>query len=147
MLFFILDYLLEKLTWQNFSKNPKNPILGLFWALFAQILTKMNFPEKKGLCQYLSTIVPKIQENTNESFLRKILNCWTNRQQWLYRTLLGTGFQLLKQLLAFLNLYQHTNNQLISLISSWNTANFRVLRSEWHKHLWPCPPQYFSINL
>ena len=32
----------------NFSKNPKNAILGPFWILFAQICAKINFPGKKG---------------------------------------------------------------------------------------------------
>ena len=44
------DYFPEKLT-TNFSKNEKRTIQGPFWALFAQIWTKMNFPGKKGFCQ------------------------------------------------------------------------------------------------
>ena len=34
-------------------------------------------------------------------------------------------------ILAFLNLYQHTKNQFIPLIPSWDTANFTVLWPEW----------------
>ena len=66
ILVFILDYFQLKLTWQNFSKSQKNSILGLFWALFAQIWAKMNFPGKKGSASFsifkLSTIVPKIRK-------------------------------------------------------------------------------------
>ena len=47
----------------EFFKKSKKPY---FWAIFAQIWTKMNFPEKKGLCRFLdiqlSTIVPKIRK-------------------------------------------------------------------------------------
>ena len=60
--------------------------------------------------------------------------CWTvgqtDRQQWLYRTLLRMEVELLKQLWAFLNLYQHTKNQFIPWISLWDTTNFRILWPE-----------------
>ena len=45
MLVFILDYFREKLM-PKFLYF-KNPISGTFWALFAQIWAKMNFPGKK----------------------------------------------------------------------------------------------------
>ena len=45
-----------------------------------------------------------------------------------------TSQKLLKKLLAFLNLYQQTKNQFMQLTTSWDTANFRVLRPEWHSH-------------
>ena len=48
ILVFIIDYFQEKLTWQIFLKNPKSPILSLFWALFAQIWAKNEFSWKKG---------------------------------------------------------------------------------------------------
>ena len=105
MLFFILDYFQEKLTWQNFPKNSENPILRPLWALFAQIFAQMNFPGKKRLCQFLniSIVIASLcqkSEEINEPFLRKMLNCWTSRQtdrqQRFYGTLLGTWFQLLK---------------------------------------------------
>ena len=32
----------------GFLQNPKNPILGPFWAIFVQIWGKMNFSGKKG---------------------------------------------------------------------------------------------------
>ena len=64
ILAFIIDYFQEKLTSQHFLKNPKNPILGTFWALLPKLGPKMNFPGKKGSVSFsileLPTIVPKI---------------------------------------------------------------------------------------
>ena len=37
----------------------------------------------------------------------------------------------LKKLLDFLNLHQHAKNQFLTSIHSWDTANFRVLWSNW----------------
>ena len=66
MLVFIIGYFQEKLTSQNFSKNPKNPILGPFGALLPKLGPKMNFPGKKGSVSFsifeLPTIVPKIRK-------------------------------------------------------------------------------------
>ena len=67
ILVFIIDYFQEKVTPQNFSKNPKNTILGPFWVLFPKLAPKMNFPGKKGSVRFsifeLPTIVPKITKN------------------------------------------------------------------------------------
>ena len=66
ILILIIDYFQEKLTPQNFSKNPKNPISGLFVALLPKLRPKMNFPGKKGSVSFsifeLSTIVLKIRK-------------------------------------------------------------------------------------
>ena len=100
ILVFIIDYFQEKLTWPNFSKNPKNPVLGSFWALLPKFGPKMNFPGKRALSVFqYSNYLPLCQksEKPNEPFLRKLLE-------------------------------GHTKNQFISLISLWDTANFRVLR-------------------
>ena len=43
----ILDYFQEK-RMRKIFKNPKNLISRAFWAIFAQIWAKMNFPGKKG---------------------------------------------------------------------------------------------------
>ena len=48
--------------------------------------------------------------------------------------------------MRFLNFYQHTKNQFIHIIPSWDKANFRVLRPNGHTHFWPRPLQYFLIN-
>ena len=100
ILVFIIDYFQEKLTWQNFSKNPKNTILGPFWDILPKFGPKMNFPGKKASVSFsifeLPTNVPKIRK-PNEPFLRKLLD-------------------------------EHTKSQFISLISLWDTGNFRVLR-------------------
>ena len=96
---FLLDYFQEKLTCQNFSKHPKSPILGPYWAFLAQIWTKMNFSAKRALSvfQYLNYL-PLCQKSQkpNEPFLRKLLD-------------------------------GHTKNQFIPLISLCDTVNFRVL--------------------
>ena len=47
-----------------------------------------------------------------------------------------SGTRFFPKLLAFLNLYQHEKNQLISSINSWDTADFRVSRP---KRLCPFP--------
>ena len=84
ILVFILDYFQEKLTWQNFSKNPKITILAPFWALFAQILTKNGFSWKKELYQFLNILIiyhcVKNQKKTHKSIFRKMLTCWTDKQ-------------------------------------------------------------------
>ena len=67
ILVFIIDYFQEKLTSQNFSKNPKNLI---FWAHSGSFCPnwgqKWFFLEKKGSVSFsifeLPTIVPKIRK-------------------------------------------------------------------------------------
>ena len=64
---FHYSYFQEKLTSQNFSKNPKNVVLlGPFWVFLSELGPKMNFPGKKGSASYsiskLPTIVPKNQK-------------------------------------------------------------------------------------
>ena len=54
-----------------------------FFALFAQVLAKMNFPGKKVLTVFKClNYIPLCQksEKTNESFLRKMLDSRTGRQ-------------------------------------------------------------------
>ena len=51
ILVFILDYFQKKLV-TKFFKYPKNPILGPFWATFAQIWAKTNFPGKSALSEF-----------------------------------------------------------------------------------------------
>ena len=67
---------------QNIQKNS---VLGPSLTLFAQIWTKMNFPGiKKALPVFkYSNYLPLCQksEKINESFLRKMPNCWTGRQK------------------------------------------------------------------
>ena len=57
---------------KNSSENAKNPILGLFWAIFAQIWGKMNFPGKKGSDNFeifqLSTMVKNLKKLTTHSW-------------------------------------------------------------------------------
>ena len=67
ILVFIIDYIREKLTWQNFSKNQKKP---LSWSHSGPSLPKfgpkMNFPGKKDSAGFSifesSTILPKIRK-------------------------------------------------------------------------------------
>ena len=68
VLVFILDYFQEKLTWQNFSKNPKI----LFWGHSGPVLPKLwqkwILLEKRALSvfkyfNYHCTIVPEIRKN------------------------------------------------------------------------------------
>ena len=61
--------------------------------------------------------------------------------------------KLSKQLLAFLNFYQHTKNQFIPLVPFTDTANFSVVRPDWPQpFLTKLTPIFFkqlliSINL
>ena len=102
MLVFILGYFQEKLAWPNFSKNPKNYILGPFWAFLPKFWQKWIFLEKRAVSVFkYFNYLPLCQksEKTNDPFPRKMLNCWTDRQTTvIYRTLRRTGVQLLKQL-------------------------------------------------
>ena len=63
ILLFTVDYAQEKLM-TKFFKTPKNPILGLFLAPFAQIWAKMNFTRKK-VCQIFkySNYLPSRQKS------------------------------------------------------------------------------------
>ena len=57
--------------------------MGLIRTLFAQIWAKKNFSGKKSLSVFkYSNYQPSCQksEKTNELFLRKMLNWWTDRQ-------------------------------------------------------------------
>ena len=49
-----------------------------------------------------------------------------------------SGTRFFPKLLAFLNLYQHEKNQLISSIHSWDTADFEVSK--------PKKPRQFPTN-
>ena len=64
ILVFIIDYFQQKLTSQNFSKNPKNP--GPILGSFPQFGAKNDFSWKKGSVSFsifeLPTIVPKIRK-------------------------------------------------------------------------------------
>ena len=40
-----------------FKKAKKKPILGPFWAIFAQILAKNGFSWKKELYQFLNILI------------------------------------------------------------------------------------------
>ena len=72
ILIFIIDYIREKLTWQNFSKNQKNPpILEPLWALFAQIWAKNEFfLEKRTLLVF--------QYSNHLPFCQKSEKFWTD---------------------------------------------------------------------
>ena len=84
-----------------------NPYFGVTWAFFAQIWTKMNFPEKKGSVKFLNILIIYHRAKNKKKlivFLRKMLN-WridgqtdrrTGRKPWFCRTLCRTGVQLLK---------------------------------------------------
>ena len=87
ILVFIKDCFQEKLTWQNFSKNPKNPILDPLWALLGPLCPNLDrkwiFLEKRALTvfqysNYLSLC--QKSEKPKESFLRKLLNGHTKNQ-------------------------------------------------------------------
>ena len=71
---------------------------------------------------YLSLCPAKINHKIFQIKGKNLLSSYF----WAY----FTTRKLLKKLLAFLNLYQHTTNQFIPITASWDTANFRVLRPE-----------------
>ena len=83
MLGFIIDYLQEKLTSQNFSKNLKNPILGLFRALLSKLGQRRIFLEKRALPVFQSSnYLPLCQksEKPKEPLLTKLLELHTKNQ-------------------------------------------------------------------
>ena len=45
--------------------------------------------------------------------------------------------KLFNQLLIFVNLYQHTENQAVSLIHSEEILDLKILQSEWLAAFWP----------
>ena len=100
ILVFIIDYFQEKLTSQKFSKSHKIHILGVFWALLPKLGQKWIFMEKRALSVFqYSNYLPLFPKSEKPN-------------EPFVRKLLE----------------RHTKNQLISLISLLDTANFRVLR-------------------
>ena len=102
ILAFIIDYFQEKLTSQNlFFKKFQNPYFGSILGPFTQIGAKNEFSwEKKALSVFqYSNYLPLCQKSEKPN------------EPFLRKLLEG-----------------HTKNQFISLISLWDTANFRVLR-------------------
>ena len=98
-LVFILNNFQGKLAWQNFSKNPKTPILGPFWDFVPKFGKKWIVLEKWALSVFqYSNYLPLCQKlgKPNEPFLRKLMD-------------------------------GHTKHQFIPLISLWDAAKFRVL--------------------
>ena len=91
----------------NDKMFQKNPILGPFWTLFAQIWAKMNFPKKGALlCQHLNTPIIYYHAKNLEKLMSyswekyrtegrtdRLTERWTDIQRWFYRTLLRTGLQ------------------------------------------------------
>ena len=75
----------RKTNMTKFFKKSKKTYFGAILSPFCSNFGKNEFSWKKGLCQFLNIsiiIVPLCQksEKTNEPFLRKMLNCWTDRQ-------------------------------------------------------------------
>ena len=93
----------RKTNMTKFFKKSKKLYLGAILGPFCPNFGKNESSWKKGLCQSLniSVIIVALyqkSEISNEPFLRKMLNCWTDRQQWFYLTFFRTGVQLSKQL-------------------------------------------------
>ena len=77
----------------KFFKKSKKTYFGPFWALFARIWAKMNFPGDKGsvcfqLISYSNYYIDiKNQKKTNDRFLKKYRTSGqTHRQTTLRRT-------------------------------------------------------------
>ena len=83
----------------KFFKKSQNPILGPFWALLPKLGPKMNFPRKNGSASFSISIYLPLRQKSEKP-----------------------NEPFLRKLLE-----RHTKNQFISLISLWDTANFRVL--------------------
>ena len=84
----------------KFFKKSKNPILGPFWVLLPKLGQKWIFLEKRPLSVFqYSNYLPLCQKSEKPN------------EPFLRKLLDG-----------------HTKNQFISLISSWDTDNFRALR-------------------
>ena len=63
--------------------------------------------------------------------------------KWPHPCLPKSTQKNINQILAFLNLHQHTKNQFIPSIHSWDTVNFRVLWPNWPDPFLPVPTQIF----
>ena len=76
ILVFILDCFLKHQTWQHFSKNPKDPILGNSGP-FLTNLGKNEFSWKKGLCQFFNTqIIYHCAKSQKNLMSHSWENCW-----------------------------------------------------------------------
>ena len=85
----------------KFFKKSQKPYFGPIWGFFAQIGAKNEFCWKKGLCSVFQY----------SNYLSLCQKSEKPNEPFLRKLLEG-----------------HTKNQFISLISLWDTANFRVLR-------------------
>ena len=63
---------------------------------------------------------------------------WVQRSKRPCPFLTTTNQKIFKKLLTFLNSHQNTKNQIIPLTGSWDTVNFRVLRSEQYTPIFDC---------
>ena len=67
----------------RFFKKSKKPYFGVILGSFCQNLGKKSFSEKKALSilKYFNYLLwGKKSEKSNNPFLIKIPNCWTDRQ-------------------------------------------------------------------
>ena len=69
----------------KFLKKSKKPFFQVILGPFYQNFGKNEFSWKKGLYQFLNisiiiALLCQKLERTNEPFLRKMLNSWTDRQ-------------------------------------------------------------------
>ena len=69
----ILDYFQEKLRTKYFKKSKKPLFWGSFWAIFAKICPKVNFPGKMALSVFrYSNYLPSCQNtHKNNHFCEK----------------------------------------------------------------------------
>ena len=79
--------------------------------------------------------------NSFLTYRQKILGY--HELKWLWSFFTTPTQELLNQLMAFLNLYQHAKNQFIPSFHFWDTANFRFPWPHWpHPFLTtPSPPK------
>ena len=90
----------RKTNTTKFFKKHQKSNFGAILARFAQTWTKNEFSWKKGLSQFLNI---------------QIIYHWAKNKKNLMSHSSENGLE------------GHTKNQFISLISLWDTANFRVL--------------------
>ena len=130
-------------TWFNSPMIYKaSPIFDYAHPIIIKAI--MKFPKFVSACKKISSF---------HQFILEKADFRVSRLKRPHQFLTTTTHKLLKQLLTFLNFYQHTKNQFIQFIPSWDTAIFGILRPEWpHPFLTTPTPIFFgqlliSMNL
>ena len=120
---------IHKLIWQILGSHELNEDHYHFWpGPPKNHWNKLSFCEFAPACK--QKFIPPIYSWDTANF--RVI--WPD---WAHPFLTIPTKKYFDQLLIYVNLYQHTKNQAISLICSGNMLDWKILQSDWLKTFWP----------